>query len=93
MATVSKETEVKNISSALAQPEGSPSLGKSVEAMTHGFGTRIGEMAHNVSDKATEYVGTTREYVKEHPIQSVAIAAATGAVIGSLVTLVARRKH
>lgn len=93
MANVSKETEVKSLSPALSHSEKSASIGKSMESVTHDIGSRIGSMATNVSEKASEYMVTTRSYVKEHPIQSVAIAAATGAVIGSLATLVARRKQ
>ena len=93
MANASKETEVKNISASLASPEKPAALAKGLEHASHDIGSRIGEFAGTVSDKAGEYVSSTRSYVKDHPLQSVAIAAATGAVIGSLVTLVSRRKH
>lgn len=93
MANVSKESEVKSLSPSLSHAEKSSSIGKSMEAVSHDIGSRIGSMATNVSDRATEYMATTRSYVKENPIQSMAIAAATGAVLGSLATLLARRKQ
>lgn len=33
---------------------------------------------------ATDYVATTRTYVEKHPLQSMAMAAATGIALGSL---------
>lgn len=62
-----------------------------LEKMSHDAGKRIGVMAADVSNATTEYVQTSREYVRENPIKSVAIAAAAGVVTGSLLTMIARR--
>jgi ElaB/YqjD/DUF883 family membrane-anchored ribosome-binding protein len=64
------------------------SLGK----MSHDMGERLGTMASNVSDSASEYVQTGRQYVKENPAKGLAIAMAAGVVAGSLVTLALRRR-
>lgn len=84
MGSLVKEPESKSIS-------GTPST--SVEAISHSLGSRVGAVASNVSEKAADYVTTTREYVKDHPLQSVFIAAAGGVILGSLATIVSRSKH
>jgi ElaB/YqjD/DUF883 family membrane-anchored ribosome-binding protein len=65
---------------------------KQFEKMSHDAGAKVGAMATNLADSANEYVETGRDYVKHNPGRSVAIAAATGLVVGSLITLAMRRK-
>lgn len=64
----------------------------SLERLSHNAGERIGAMATNIADSTRHYVEEGREYVKENPAKSIAIAAAAGAVVGSLVTLAMRRR-
>ncbi|GIL16759.1 MAG: hypothetical protein BroJett040_05100 [Oligoflexia bacterium] len=66
---------------------------QSLERISHGVGERVGAMATNFAEKTSEYIQSGREYVKESPVKSVAIAAAAGAVAGSLLTMAMRRKH
>ncbi|MFZ4403654.1 MAG: hypothetical protein ACOYOK_06075 [Pseudobdellovibrionaceae bacterium] len=63
-----------------------------LEKFSHNTGEKIGAMATEFADSATEYVKTGRSYVKLHPVQGIALAAAVGLVTGSLVTLLLRRK-
>jgi ElaB/YqjD/DUF883 family membrane-anchored ribosome-binding protein len=50
-------------------------------------------MAHEVKVKTNDYISSSRQYVKEHPIQSVAIAAATGLAVGSILTMVRKTRQ
>jgi ElaB/YqjD/DUF883 family membrane-anchored ribosome-binding protein len=83
----------KEMEMARSMGEKQAGVGQSIERFTHDVGAKIGTMASEVSDTANDYVVTTRQYVKEHPLQSVAIAAATGVALGSLITFVTRRHH
>ena len=67
-------------------------MGETLGQFSHDAGEKIGNMASNVSDSAHRYVDTSREYVKENPMKGLAIAAATGLVAGSLLTLALRRR-
>ena len=78
---------VRNMPEKAAQ-----NFGSAVESASHRLGTRLGTVAGDVSEKASDYVDTTRTYVKEHPIQSIAAAAAAGVVVGSLVSMFRGRK-
>ncbi len=66
-------------------------------------GKKIGTMASDFADSASSYVADFadtasnriamgRNYVKENPATGIAIAAATGLVVGSLLTIALRRK-
>ncbi len=63
-----------------------------LDKISHDAGEKIGSMASRFTGSASEYTETGRKYVKENPLQSVAIAAAVGAAIGSLISLSMRRK-
>ena len=64
----------------------------SLGRISHDTGEKLGAMVSKFSDSASEYVQTSRAYVKENPEKGIAIAAVVGAVIGSLFTLSLRRK-
>lgn len=64
-------------------------IGDISEDMTH----KMESMAHDVNVKAEDYIASSRHYVKDHPLQSVAIAAATGLALGSLLVMVKKSKH
>lgn len=55
-----------------------------LSAQVQDFGSEIGAQVGKAKDMAVDYVATTRTYVEKHPLQSMAIAAATGAALGSL---------
>jgi len=69
------------------------SLENGLEKFSRDSGRRLGSVASDLAHSTTEYVKSGREYVTEHPVSGVAIAAAAGAVVGSLITLSMRRKH
>ncbi|MGZ3690888.1 MAG: glycine zipper domain-containing protein [Pseudobdellovibrio sp.] len=50
----------------------------------------LGNVASQWADKAADRLETGRKLVKENPLKGVAIAAAVGAVAGSLITLALR---
>ncbi len=66
---------------------------ESLEKMSHNVGERIGAMASDVAHASSDYVRTGRDYVKENPAKGLAIAAATGLVVGSLLTMVLRQRQ
>lgn len=63
-----------------------------LEKMSHDAGKKIGAMASDFAETTSGYVKTSREYVQENPVKSVAVAAAAGLVAGSLITW-AMRPH
>lgn len=64
-----------------------------LEKLSHDAGKKMGAMTSDFTNKASDYVKTGRDYVKEHPTTGVAIAAAAGLVAGSLLTIALKRKH
>lgn len=65
---------------------------RSMDRFSHEAGERIGAIASQLSDSASEYVEEGRKFVKENPEKGIAIAAGVGAVLGTLLTLAFRRK-
>lgn len=63
-----------------------------IDRFSHDAGERLGAMASQLSDSASEYVEEGRRFVKEHPEKGIAIAAGVGAVLGTLLTLALRRR-
>lgn len=61
--------------------------------MSYDAGKKIGAMASDFTNKTSDYVKTSRDYVKENPTAGVAIAAAAGVVAGSLLTMALRSRH
>jgi ElaB/YqjD/DUF883 family membrane-anchored ribosome-binding protein len=53
----------------------------------------LGEMTSNIAHTTSQYAQNSREYIILNPVKGVAIAAAVGAIIGSLLTLSVQRKH
>ena len=65
----------------------SQSFDKLSQRVSHDVGSLVGDM----SAKSSSYIKSTREYVEENPIQSVALAAAAGIALGSIITMASRR--
>ena len=63
-----------------------------LDHMVQSAGEKVGAMASQVSDKTTDYIKSSREYVLANPVKGVAIAAATGIVAGSLLSLLFRSR-
>lgn len=65
----------------------------SLEKMSQDLGERAGSTVARFSESANEYYQTGREYVKENPVKGIAIAAAAGIVVGSLLSMSMRRRQ
>lgn len=91
MANLTNET--MNKTNGMAHDVRSKAQGaeRQLERMSNQAGERIGEWASTIANSATEYAKVSRDYVQENPVKSVAIAAATGIVVGSLFTLAMRK--
>jgi ElaB/YqjD/DUF883 family membrane-anchored ribosome-binding protein len=59
----------------------------------HNPSNKMGSMASNFVHSTSEYVKSGREYVVENPAKGVALAAAAGAVVASILMLTMKRKH
>ena len=68
-------------------------LEKPLEQLSQNLGEKAGTMASNLATSTSDYVKTGREYVKENPAKGIAIAAAAGVILGSLLTLGLRRRQ
>ena len=64
-----------------------------LEQLTHSAGERIGAMAADIASTTSEYAKTSREYVRDNPAKTVAIAAIAGVFAGSLLTFAMRRRR
>lgn len=93
MGILSKDIENKANGMTSSMTDKAEGLGHSVEKFSRNIGNEIGSAVSDVSQKASGYVRTTRDYVEENPLQSVAIAAATGIAVGSLLTMALRRRQ
>lgn len=91
-STFSKEAESKLNGAARSISQGADTVTERLEKFSHEAGKKVGSMASRASEGATEYVETSREYIKENPIQAAAIAAAAGVAVGYLLTMITRRK-
>jgi len=60
--------------------------------LSHNAGEKIGKAASRLSESAGHYLQNSRDYVKENPIKGAGIALAAGAVAGSLITMLVRKK-
>jgi ElaB/YqjD/DUF883 family membrane-anchored ribosome-binding protein len=63
-----------------------------LERISHNVGEKLGAKASQIANTTNDYVKTGREYVQENPMKGIAIAAATGLVIGSILTMAMRRR-
>jgi len=67
--------------------------GDKLEQMSHDTGKKIGAIASDFVSTTSGYAKAGRDYVKENPATGVAIAAAAGLVLGSVLAMAGRRKH
>lgn len=65
---------------------------QALETISHDVGARTGELVSKVSGSMTDYYATSRDFVKSNPVKGVAVAAAAGIVVGSILTLAMRSK-
>ncbi len=64
----------------------------SLEKIAQNASDRVGAMASNFANMTAESMKSSRDYVKENPITCIAIAATTGLVAGSLLTMIMRNR-
>jgi len=60
--------------------------------LSHNVGEKVGVVASEFADTASEYVVAGRQYVKQNPEKGMMFAALAGVVAGSLLTLALRRR-
>lgn len=66
------------------------SAGLQFEKAVENIGEKAGSMASDLANSTSDTLRTSQEYVKENPTKGVAIAAAAGIVVGSLLTMALR---
>lgn len=94
MANIGEQIESKANGAARNMSHKAQELGGQLEKASHELGSKFGSVVSDVSEKASDYVDTTRTMVKERPLQSILVAAAAGVAVGTLVTMAARgSKH
>jgi len=79
-----------------ARKQVSPLLNRATEqasAMAHRGIDAVREGSHQLREKALHATDTTAGYIKNDPIKAVLIAAATGAALMALVSLISRSRH
>jgi len=86
-----KEIDARSAEEAFTIPAKVESLGHVAQKLSRDVGREIGAAANNVSERAVGYVKSTRSYVEKNPLQSVAIATATGLAVGALLSMTRRR--
>jgi ElaB/YqjD/DUF883 family membrane-anchored ribosome-binding protein len=90
MAQPTNETmsKVNGATSNFINKMGTPGL----EKIAHSAGERISDMSADFAQSAADRLESSREYVKAHPLKGVAIAATAGLAVGSLLTLLMKRR-
>lgn len=66
---------------------------QTLERISHNTGKTIGSLSSNLRRTSNQYQRKGKAYIDENPNKSLAISALAGAVLGSIVTLVARRQR
>ncbi len=93
MANVGGDTMQSKINSAKNEMiNKTQSLGGTLEKASRELGDRIGSVAGEVTERASDYYETTCSYIRQKPMQSVLIAAATGLFVGNILGMVSRRR-
>lgn len=69
-----------------------PASQDQLETMVNRAGEKAGELTSSFSQTATDTFENSRDYVKANPIKGVAIAAAAGIAVGSILTMMFSRK-
>ncbi len=66
---------------------------KRLEKLSGQIVEKAEDTVSDIAKSASAYVQTSREYVQDNPMKSVAIAATAGLVAGGLLTMALRRKN
>lgn len=91
--TFAKEADKKMNGAAKSMDNAVDTVSENLEKFSHTAGKTVGNFASKISEGASEYVETSRGYIKENPLQSAAIAAAAGLAVGCLLTLAAQQRR
>lgn len=83
--TTDKMNKVNNVANSILSKI--PASQDQIEDMVHTAGEKAGEFTSNIAERASDTLETGRAYVKANPIKGVAIAAAAGLAVGSLLTM------
>ena len=86
MLNSNKNSESMSNSFDTAVREKAQNISNTLETVAHNLGSDLGKKANIVTEKASGAIHSTRSYVEQNPIQSIAIAATVGLVLGSLFT-------
>lgn len=62
-------------------------------ALAESVGEQTGMYASQTVDQAKAMLKSSRQYMEQHPEKSVAMAAAAGAFVGTLLTMALIRRH
>lgn len=89
--TTDKMNQVNTVANGLLNKI--PASPEQIENMVHRVGEKAGELTSSITQTASDTFENSREYVKANPIKGVAIAAAAGLAVGSLLTLMLSRKE
>lgn len=92
MANASTELNNKSNGSGYDLKSKVQNTERKFEQMAHEAGEKVGTLASDVANTASEAVKSGRDYITDSPARGVIIAAAVGAVVGSLITMAIRRK-
>lgn len=89
--TTDKMNKVSNVANNLLNKI--PGSSDQIENIVHRAGEKAGELTSSFTQTASDTFENSREYVKSNPIKGVAIAAAAGIAVGSLLTIMFSRKE
>lgn len=89
---ISPNVEQRANGAARSMNDMAQSVSQKVERFSHDAGERIGSVASQLQDGASEYVETGRDYIRQNPIQAAAYAACAGVALGCVLTLALRSK-
>lgn len=89
---LSKQPENKLDGAARSISGAADTVSERLEKFSHEAGKRMGNLSSRVTEGASEYADTSREYIRENPLQAAAIACAAGAAIGLVFSMVTRRR-
>lgn len=63
------------------------------ENYSHAIGEQLGELAGHVNQAKEEYLDEAREYIRQNPYKSIAIAAAAGFALAGLISLLSKKRN
>ena len=89
---ISPNAEMRGNGATRSMSDVAQNVSQKFEKLSHNAGQRVGSMASQIQDSASEYVENSRDYIKQNPLQATAYAAVAGLACGALLTLALRRK-